>query len=144
MLIPWGKAMTAAQQGRLKDFFDRMYHGEKLENRKRIAKLTESFADFTEHLFRRYVQEHPYLLGGHEGAAVFDAISTLETTCVTAEELNRKLAVLHKKALEMIAQGAKLESCPEENRLLGRFYEIAFKFRMEELRQFSEGGKQDD
>lgn len=141
MLIPWDKAMTAASQDRLKDFFDRMYHSEKSENRKRIAELTASFADLVEGLFRQFVEDHPYLLGGHEGVAVFDAIPPLKATCVTAEELNRKLAVLHKNALEMLAQGAKLESDPEENRLLIRFYDVAYKFRMEELQRFIEGVK---
>lgn len=131
--------MTAAQQDRLKDFFDRMYHGKKSENRKRIAELTASFTDFVESLFRQFVEERPYLLGGHEGVAVFDAIPSLKATCVTTEELNRKLAVLHKNALEIMAKGAKLESDPKENRLLCRFYDVAYKFRMEELRQFLEG-----
>lgn len=137
--INWGKAMTAAQQGRLKDFFDRISRSEAPENRKRIAELTNSFADFVESLFRQFVEAHPYLLGGHEGLATFDAIYRLKTAHSIGEEFWGEIQDAHQYALAMISKGAKLEDDPEENRMLNRFYELAYKFRMEELRQSLEG-----
>ena len=55
--INWGAAMTAAQEGRLAEFFSRVLGRKDDAEREKIAYKVDGFTQFTEDCFRKFAED---------------------------------------------------------------------------------------
>lgn len=136
--INWGAAMTAAQQGRLAVFFDRVLERKTHDEAERVAYRVDCFTNFVESMFRTFAEDHSHARGVNEGLRVIDSIPDLKAECASVEELCEKLGELHSVALLAFGSGVGVDS-PAGNRTAKRLYELTYLFHMECLRDYLKG-----
>lgn len=136
--INWGAAMTAAQEGRLAEFFSRVLGRKDDAEREKIAYKVDGFTQFTEDCFRKFAEDYAYLLGVNEGLAALDVIQDGAKTGMAVEELLAKAEECHNHTMCMFREGKKIDD-PEGNRIATRLYKLAYEFRKASLQNYLKG-----
>jgi len=136
--INWGAAMTAAQEGRLAEFFRRLLERKDDTEREKIAYKVDGFTKFTEGVFRAFAEGHEHLLGVNEGLATLDIIRNIAKSDLPAGEFLAKVEDCHAHTLFMFREGEKIDD-PEDNLIATRMYKIVYEFHLEYLKNFLEG-----
>lgn len=136
--INWGAAMTAAQEGRLAEFFRRVLERKDDAEREKVAYKVDGFTQFTEDCFRKFAEDQAHLLGVNEGLATLDAIRDGVKSGMGMEGLLAKAEECHAHTMYMFREGEKIDD-PEDNRIATRLYKIAYEFHMEYLKDYLKG-----
>lgn len=136
--INWGAAMTAAQGGRLADFFARVLERKTPDEKERIAYQVDGFTKFAEGVFRTFAEGHEHLLGVNEGLATLDIIRDVAKSDLPAEEFLAKVEDCHANTLFFFREGEKIDD-PEDNRIATRLCKIVYEFHMEYLKNYLKG-----
>lgn len=136
--INWGAAMTAAQEGRLAEFFSRLLGRKDDAEREKIAYKVDCFTQFTEDCFRKFAEDQAYLLGVNEGLATLDVIQDGVKTGMGTEELLAKAEDCHAHTMFMFREGEKIDDT-EDNRIAARLYKLAYEFHKASLQNYLKG-----
>lgn len=136
--INWGAAMTAAQEGRLAEFFSMVLGRKDDAEREKIAYKVDGFTQFTEDCFRKFAEDYAYLLGVNEGLATLDVIQDGAKTGMAVEELLAKAEECHNHTMYMFREGEKIDD-PEDNRIATRLYKLAYEFHKASLQNYLKG-----
>lgn len=136
--INWGAAMTAAQEGRLAEFFARVLERKTPDAKEKIAYRVDSFTKFAEDCFRKFAEGHEHLLGVNEGLATLDVIQDIAKSDLPAEEFFAKVEDCHAITLFFFREGEKIDDT-EDNRIATRLYKIVYEFHMECLKDYLKG-----
>jgi hypothetical protein len=136
--INWGAAMTAAQEGRLAEFFRRVLERKDDTEREKVAYKVDGFTQFTEDCFRKFAEDYAYLLGVNEGLATLDVIQDGVKTGVAVEELLAKAEEFHNHTMCMFREGEKIDDT-EDNGIATRLYKIAYEFHKASLQNCLKG-----
>lgn len=130
--------MTAAQEGRLAEFFSRLLERKDDTERKKVAYKMDCFTQFTEDCFRKFAEDYAYLLGVNEGLATLDVIQDGVKTGVAVEELLAKAEECHAHTMYMFREGEKIDDT-EDNRIATRLYKIAYEFHKASMQNCLKG-----
>ena len=136
--INWGAAMTAAQEGRLAEFFRRVLERKDDTEREKVAYKVDGFTQFTEDCFRKFAEDYAYLLGVNEGLATLDVIQDGVKTGVAVGELLAKAEECHAHTTDMFREGEKIDDT-EDNRIAARLYKLAYEFHKASLQNCLKG-----
>jgi hypothetical protein len=136
--INWGAAMTAAQEGRLAEFFARVLERKTPDGKEKIAYRVEGFTKFAEGVFRTFAEGNEHLLGVNEGLATLDVIQDVAKSDLSLEEFLAKVKDCHATTLFFFREGEKIDD-PEDNRIATRLYKIAYEFHMAYLKDYLKG-----
>lgn len=136
--INWGAAMTAAQKGRLAEFFSRVLERKDDAEREKVAYKVDGFTRLTEGVFRTFADQHSHLLGVNEGLATLDVIRDVAKSDLPMEEFLAKVEDCHAHTMFMFREGEKIDDT-EDNLIATRMYKIVYEFHLEYLKNFLEG-----
>lgn len=137
--INWGAAMTAAQEGRLAEFFSRVLERKDDAEREKVAYKVDGFTRLTEGVFRTFADQHSHLLGVNEGLATLDVIQDGAKTGMAMEELLAKAEECHAHTMYMFCEGEKIDDT-EDNRIATRLYKLAYEFHKASLQNYLKWG----
>ena len=134
--INWGEAMTAAQEGRLAEFFRRVL--ERKDDAGQVVYRVDGFTNLAENCFRKFAEDHAYLLGVNEGLATLDVIRNVTKSDLPAEEFLAKVEDCHAHTLFMFREGENIDDT-EDNRIAARLYKLAYEFHKASLQNCLKG-----
>lgn len=136
--INWGAAMTAAQEGRLAEFFSRVLERKTPDKKEKIAYQVTGFTKFAEGVFRTFAEGNEHLLGVNEGLATLDVIQDVAKSDLSPEELLAKVEDCHAHTMFMFREGEKIDDT-EDNRIATRLYKIAYEFHKASMQDYLKG-----